>query len=121
MKSLDRLSVATVEAQQRRNILQAAFDSLSGVTQLDEVILEGYQLTPAREKAYKDFGVPDVVIKGDTLRKQEKDWSYGLYSILIFNYPDRVQIERFSDGFMLAHVNSGHTLLAVDGRLLKSP
>ncbi|MEX0288489.1 MAG: hypothetical protein AB3N14_05215, partial [Flavobacteriaceae bacterium] len=116
---LDEMSLATVQAQQRRNIAQAAFDSLTGVTQLDEVILEGYRLTPAREQAYKNFGAPDIVIRGDTLRRQEKDWSYGLYSILLFNYPDQVRIERFPDGFMLALVNNGHTLVAIDGKLIR--
>ena len=119
-KALDKHTMAALQAQERRNIAAAAFDSLSGVTQLDEVILESYKLSPARKKAYKNFGAPDVVIRGDTLRRHEKDWSYGLYSILLFNYPDQVQIERFADGFMLAHVNNGHTLISIDGRLIRS-
>ena len=39
----------------------------------------------------------------------------------MFNYGDQVHIERFSDGFMLAHIKGGRgepTLLVVDGKLL---
>ena len=109
-----------VAAQQRRRNFSGVADSLLGVTQLDEVIVEDFGLTPLRERAYKDFGRPDVIIRGDSLQKQEQSWSYGLYSILLFKYPDLVQIERFSDGFMLAHVNNTPTLVAVDGRILRS-
>ena len=96
-------------------------DPLYAVTQLDEVVVEGYRLTPERQKAYKQFGEPDVVIEGDILRSKERKWSYGLYSILMFEYGDQVTIEQFSDGFMLANIIGGRgepTLLVVDGKLI---
>ncbi|MCM4150445.1 hypothetical protein DHD05_02480 [Arenibacter sp. N53] len=112
---------SVVLAQQNRQKTEAIFDSLNGVTQLDEVVVEGYRLTPERQKAYKQFGEPDMVIEGDIIRSKERKWSYGLYSILMFEYGDQVEIEQFSDGFMLANIRGGRgepTLLVVDGRLL---
>ena len=121
VEKVDPVAQAVVKAQKERQKTEAIFDSLYGVTQLDEVVVEGYRLTPERQKAYKQFGEPDVVIEGDVLRSKEKKWSYGLYSILMFEYGDQVTIEQFSDGFMLAHVIGGRgepTLLVVDGKLL---
>ncbi|UJH68789.1 hypothetical protein [Allomuricauda sp. SCSIO 65647] len=108
-------------AHQWRRKTAASFDSLYNVTQLEEVVVEGYRLTPERQKIYGGYGEPDVIIRGETLLKKEKDWSYGLFSILMASYPDQIEIERFSDGFMLAHIVAGGepTLLLVDGRLLQ--
>ena len=121
VQKVNPLARAVVRAQQERQKVEPIFDSLYGVTQLDEVVVEGYRLTPERQKAYKQFGEPDVVIEGDVLRSKERKWSYGLYSILMFEYGDQVTIEQFSDGFMLAHIIGGRgepTLLVVDGQLL---
>lgn len=112
---------AVVNAEQRRNKTRAKFD-FSGINELEEVVVEGSHLTEEQRKADKEYGKPDLVISGDDIRKKEKKWSYGLYSILLFNYGDQIQIESFSDGFMLAHIIGGHdepTLLVVDGQLLQ--
>ena len=121
VRALSPIEKAVVAAKATRDQTRAAFDSLYGVTQLDEVVVEGYRLTPERQKAYRLFGEPDLVIEGDVLRSKEQKWSYGLYSILLFEYGDQVEIEQFSDGFMLAHIRGGRgepTLLVVDGKLL---
>lgn len=121
VQKLNPVERAVVAAKERRDETKAVFDSLYGVTQLEEAVVEGYRLTPERKKTYKEFGEPDVVIRGEAIRAKEKKWSYGLYSILMFNYRDQVTIEQFSDGFMLAHINGGRgepTLLMVDGKLL---
>ncbi|SHE57987.1 hypothetical protein SAMN03080594_101683 [Arenibacter palladensis] len=121
VEEVDSVARAVVKAQKERQKTEAIFDSLYGVTQLDEVVVEGYRLTPERQKAYKQFGEPDVVIEGDVIRSKERKWSYGLYSILMFEYGHQLTIEQFSDGFMLAHVIGGRgepTLLVVDGKLL---
>ncbi|MEQ9581138.1 MAG: hypothetical protein RIM68_03110, partial [Arenibacter sp.] len=121
VQKVNPLARAVVRAQQERQKVETIFDSLYGVTQLDEVVVEGYRLTPERQKAYKQFGEPDVVIEGDVLRSKERKWSYGLYSILMFEYGDQVTIEQFSDGFMMANIRGGRgepTLLVVDGKLL---
>tara|TARA_R110002049_G_scaffold696_6_gene4442 strand:+ start:215133 stop:217808 length:2676 start_codon:yes stop_codon:yes gene_type:complete len=121
LRKPNKVESAVIAAKAKRDETKAIFDSLQGVTLLEEVVVTDYLLTPERKKAYNEFGQPDVIIRGETLRKQEKNWSYGLYSILLFNYGDQVEIERFSDGFMLAHIKGGRgepTLLVVDGQLL---
>lgn len=120
IRKLDPIVSAVVAAKERRDETKMVFDSLYGVTQLEEVVVEDYRLKPERKVAYKEYGEPDVVITGEDIRKKEEKWSYGLYSILLFNYADQVEIERFSDGFVLAHIKAGGepTLLMVDGKLL---
>ncbi len=115
----DTTTKVLISEQQRRNRMEVVFDSLFGVTQLDEVIVEDVRLNPERRALYEKYGKPDVIITGDSLKQKEKKWSYGLYSVLMFNYGDEVQIEHFPDGFMLAHIAGGPTLLMVDGRLLQ--
>ncbi|MEO9892547.1 hypothetical protein, partial [Aurantibacter sp.] len=123
-KDLNSLAEKVISEKIQRSKSALIFDSLIGVTQLEEVIVEDVFLNPKRKKIYEKFGEPDLVIKGEILRKQEKKWSFGLFSLLMFNYGDQITIEKFSDGFMLAHINAGQkqeepTLLAVDGRLLQ--
>lgn len=120
IKKLGAVEKAVLSAKERRDETRIIFDSLYGVLQLDEVVVKDFRLKPEREDSYKEYGKPDVVIKGDDIRKKEKKWSYGLYSILLYNYADQVEIERFSDGFVLAHIRAGGepTLLMVDGKLL---
>ncbi len=108
-----------LEGEKRRKRTEEILDSLYGVTQLDEVIVEDYKLDSERIKFYEKYGVPDVIIRGDSLVQQQKKWTYGLYSILMANYGNEVQIERYSDGFMLAHIAGGPTLLMVDGRMIQ--
>ncbi|PCE63763.1 hypothetical protein [Sediminicola luteus] len=113
-------TLAIKQAQTDRARVEMVFDSLFGVTQLDEVILEDFHLTPEKKAFYKKYGEPDVIIEGEAIKAKEKDWSYGLYSILLFNYGHIVKIEQFPDGFMLAHVHgAGPTLIMVDGRLIE--
>lgn len=114
------IKVQKIDMEKRRYSI-TVFDSLAGVTQLDEVTVQDRRLTPKLAELYKKYGEPDVVISGDEIRAKEKKWSYGLYSILMFNYGDQVYIEQFPDGFMLAHIKAGSrepTLLMVDGKLL---
>lgn len=123
IRESDTVVKAVVEAGKERLRTEMVFDSLYGVTQLDEVVVSDHFLTPERAKLYEKYGEPDVIISGDDIRDKEKEWSYGLYSILLFNYGDQIAIERFPDGFMLAHVRGGSreaTLLMVDGKLLEN-
>ncbi|MBC9798552.1 hypothetical protein [Sinomicrobium weinanense] len=121
-RKLDTVVKAIMNVQKKRARVEFAFDSLDGVTQLDEVVVSDRHLTSEQLKFYKKYGEPDVVITGDEIREKEKKWSYGLYSILMFNYGDQVEVEQFPDGFMLAHIRAGSkepTLLIVDGHLLR--
>lgn len=109
------------EMHKLRNNTPKAF-STEGMNELDEVLLTGKGSTSKELERYKKYGEPDVIISGEEIREKEKKWSYGLYSILLFNYGDQIEIEKFSDGFMLAHIRAGRgepTLLLIDGQLLK--
>ncbi len=115
----DTITKVLIKNGQNQKRMEVVLDSLYGVTQLDEVVVEDFKLTPERKKVYDKYGTPDVLISGDSLLKNEKKWSYGLYSVLMFNYGSEIQIEQFPDGFMLAHIPGGPTLLMVDGRLIQ--
>ncbi|WP_037315982.1 hypothetical protein [Salegentibacter sp. Hel_I_6] len=118
---IDTLLQPVREMRKLRNSAPKAF-STQGVNELDEVLLTGKGATSEELERYKKYGDPDVIISGEEIREKEKKWSYGLYSILLFNYGDEIEIEKFSDGFMLAHIRAGRgepTLLLIDGQLLK--
>ncbi|MEX0315941.1 MAG: hypothetical protein AB3N18_17310 [Allomuricauda sp.] len=118
-KKIDTITRMVLKNQQERERVQTVFDSLYGVTQLDEVVVEDVRLTAERQKIYDKYGKPDVVISGDSIAKKEKKWSYGLYSVLLFSYPGEVIIEQFPDGFMLAQIPGGPSLVMIDGRLIQ--
>ena len=83
---------------------------------LGEVVVEAYRLTPERKKVMQEYGKPDEVIEGKTIQEKEQKWSYGLYSVLLFNFPDKVMIRRARDGNLYAKVrNSEMTLVVIDG------
>lgn len=116
IEKLDRIQYALAEKHQDRNKVDEIYESTYGVTQLKEVVVEGQKLTPQRKIVQETYGEADVVIPGNEIQEKEKKWSYGLYSILLFNYSKEITIEQFPDGFMLAHINGGGTtLVVIDG------
>lgn len=95
-----------------------AFRLSEGTVELDEVLLSGYKLTPEREKMMELHGEPDVVIENKELMSKVKKWSYGLYSILLFNYPEEISITRVgpNGGFLFARVHGAdYTYYIIDG------
>jgi len=105
-----------VDREREREIYEESFESLEGVTQLDEVLLEGKEMTPQRQKVTDRYGKPDTIIEGELIQEKEKNWSYGLYSVLLFNFPDKIRIRRNSEGFMEAQVTNGESnLVVIDG------
>jgi len=120
IQKLDSVVLAYVVKEQKYSAKEAAFVKSQGVTYLDEVVVEDRKLTPLQKKVTIKYGEADVVIKGEDILSNEKKWSYGLYSVLLFYFPRDIYIETFSDGFMLAHVLGGGeaTLVMVDGELV---
>jgi hypothetical protein len=99
----------------RKKNEDAYIAATEGVT-LGEVIVKSYVLTPERKKVTDRYGKPSVIIEGDDIRANEAKWSYGLYSVLLFNYPDKIRIVRGSDGTLYArHLNQEITLVVIDG------
>ncbi|MFD2826820.1 hypothetical protein ACFSYG_10060 [Leeuwenhoekiella polynyae] len=83
---------------------------------LDAVLVSSYTMTPQRQEVADVYGMPDVVIAGKAIQEKEKKWSYGLYSVLLFNFPDKINIVR-KNGELRAEVNfSETTLVIVDGQ-----
>lgn len=84
------------KAKESENVLEA-FRLSKNTIELDEILLDGYKLTPEREKMMELHGPPDVVIENKELVSKKEKWSYGLYSILLFNYPEHVDIITVDD------------------------
>ena len=91
-----------------------------GTTKLDEVIINGYRMTPLRKKVADNYGKPNAVINGKTLKAAESELSTGLFSVL-FNssFRDKIIITRGTNGDLSAQTakgGRGHvTLFVVDG------
>jgi len=84
---------------------------------LDQVQVSAKMAT-IKQKVTDRFGKPETIISGKEILSKEKKWSYGLYSVLLFSYPDKVRIERDTTGTAYAIVDNGknmQTLIVIDG------
>lgn len=116
IERVDSVVQALVEKNMERKAAEGAFPLSSGNIYLDEVIVKDYKLTPQRKKVMDEYGEPDRIISGKAIEEKEEKWSYGLYSVLLFNFPDKIIIRRASDGNLYARVkNSEMTLVVIDG------
>lgn len=119
IKSLAQIDSTIIEVvakkQERRQIQDAAVLSDSLIL-LDEVVVTDYRLTPNRKKVIDNFGEPDLIISGKEIQEKEENWSYGLYSVIKFNYPELIKIWDLND-FLYAEVQNslGPTLVVIDG------
>lgn len=91
-----------IQSGNRRFKAEEDFKMLNGYNDLEEVVVEYFLLSPEMEEAHKRFGDPDVIISGDIILEKEEKWSYGLYSIFLFNFADQVRIEQFPRMVILA-------------------
>lgn len=112
IKKLDSIVYAFVNTEQKNNVLEHQFKKENGVTYLNEVIVEARKLTPNQQKTNEKYGEPDVIIDGLAIQEKEKNWSYGLYSVLMFSFPDDIYVyERNTDtgqeGFLRAEIYGG--------------
>lgn len=100
---------------ERKKMTDSYLSANEGIT-LQGVTVNSYLMTPERKKSAYRFGKPATVIEGTELRAKEAKWSYGLYSVLLFNYPEKVRIVTNQLGEMyLRHVNRELTLFVIDG------
>ena len=105
-----------VEKNMERKKVDDSFPLSAGNILLNEVVVEGYKITPERKKVMDRFGKPDQVISGKAIQDKEEKWSYGLYSVLLFKFPDKVIIKRNPDGELHAGLfNREKTLVVIDG------
>ncbi|WP_372754833.1 hypothetical protein [Mariniflexile sp.] len=115
---IDSVNVYVEQNIARRQALED-FKVANGTIALDEVKLDGYNMTPTREKVMDLHGAPDLVIENDELMTKTKKWHYGLYSLLQFNYPNDVGIIDTGD-YLVAYVyGSDRTIVIIDGIAVK--
>lgn len=99
---------------QKRDLEKYQF-STYGTTVLDEVVLTGYNMTPKRQEVFDRYGEPDIVIEGDDIREKEKNWNWGLLSVLLDFFPDKVRVDQDAIGNLIPRVIGEATLYIVDG------
>jgi len=111
----DSVVHALVGKNMERKKVDDTFQLSAGDILLGEVVVEAYRMTPERKKVMDTYGKPDQVIEGKAIQEKEAKWSYGLYSVLLFNFPDII-IYRGGDGNLYAQVRSFEiTLFVIDG------
>lgn len=109
------VSKVITENRYQKNRAEEFNFSNFGRTILDEVIIDGYKMTPLREKNFNIYGKPNLVISGNEIIEKEKDWSYGLYSVLRSGFGDKINISRLRNRDLVAKSYNGNpTLIVVD-------
>ncbi|HZX75283.1 MAG TPA: hypothetical protein VFE57_12730, partial [Cyclobacteriaceae bacterium] len=112
---IDSVVSVLVEKQQERKLI----DKTSGGTYLDGVNVKAKRFIPEREEMTEKYGEADVVIDGKAIQAKEEKWSYGLYSVLLFNFPKEIKISRVNNrvgSFLYASIyHRNPTLVVVDG------
>ncbi|MBU3821824.1 hypothetical protein KO566_07105 [Flavobacteriaceae bacterium XHP0103] len=113
---LDSVADSFIKKEAERQFVYGDFSFDGDNIALDEVIIEAYKMTPNRKKVMDRFGEPDVVINGDKIAEEEQKWSYGLYSVLMFSFSDKLRIIRDSNGKLYPMAfNREPTLVVIDG------
>ncbi|GHE43848.1 hypothetical protein [Sphingobacterium griseoflavum] len=118
MERIDSTIALLARKRQDRSRQEAAYRTANGGILLDEVIVERKQLSKQEQKVLDTYGEADAVISGKDIQEKEQKWSYGLYSVLLFNFPNDIRIERTEDagGYLVAKVHGSEpTLVVVDG------
>ncbi|MBD1432736.1 hypothetical protein H8B06_07870 [Sphingobacterium sp. DN00404] len=120
-RSAERIdSVVSRLAKKRHERFQHenAYRVAAGEILLEEVVVEAKVRSPEEQTVFDRYGEADVVITGKAIQEKEKKWSYGLYSILLFNFPKDIRIDRVGGGggYLKARVHGTEpTLVVVDG------
>src|SRR5690606_17048356 len=116
VEKLDSIAHIFLRKEDERAFVYNGFALNSGDILLDEVVIEAYKMTPNRKKVMDRFGKPDVVIEGTDIAAAEKKWSFGLYSVIMNSFPDKIIVKRWSDGNLYARGTNGLvTLVVIDG------
>ena len=116
VENLDSLVHVLVEKSEERKNIDEAFPLDSGNFHLDEVEVTGYKLTPTRKKVIERYGEPTEIIDGKAIEEKIEKWSSGIYSVLLFNFSDRIIIKSTLSGVLYASIiGADATLIMVDG------
>jgi hypothetical protein len=115
IEEVDSVILAYAEKNEERQKIDEAFPLDSGNILIEEVEVKAYKLTPARKLVMKRYGKPEVIIDGKAIREKEQKWSYGLYSVLMFNFPGQVRISDYGGNLYASVIGSDATLVVIDG------
>ncbi|GGI55972.1 hypothetical protein [Winogradskyella haliclonae] len=102
------------------NKLNKYYTNITGVTELDEVIIDAYKMTPKRKEMFDKYGEPDVVINGEDLLEKNPKWSSGLFDVISSGFRDKLYVTREIGSTSLSVKSIKHgkgyvTLWVVDG------
>ena len=114
IEQIDSIMDKFIEKSRKQKEIDEKFNLQFGGILLDQVKVNA-KMSPNKEKVTDRYGKPTTIISGKEILSKEKKWSYGLYSVLLFNYPDKVRIERMPDQNLYATVNNEATLVLIDG------
>lgn len=81
------------ENKKFRNIETDYFKNAEGVNVLDEVVIDGYKMTPTRKKMFEKYGEPDVVITGAEIEEKTTSDPIRLHRVL-YAFRDRIRVRR---------------------------
>ncbi len=84
VEKLDSVVRVLVEQNMERSKIDEAFPLDSGNIMIGEVEVNAYKLTPERKRVIEYYGEPDIIIDGKEIEEKEEDWSYGLFSVLMY-------------------------------------
>lgn len=114
IEQIDSIVQPFIKKSIKQKEIDDKFKMQFGGILLNEVNITA-KMSPNKQKVTDRYGTPKTIISGKEIRAKEKKWSYGLYSVLLFNYPDKVTIERDTIGTLHAIVNNMPTLVIIDG------
>jgi hypothetical protein len=115
IEEIDSIVQPFLKKSIKQKELDDKFSMQFGGVLLNEVKITA-KMSANKQKVTERFGKPETIISGKEIRSKEEKWSYGLYSVLLFNYPDKVRIKRDSLGNLQASLsNNLPTLVVIDG------
>lgn len=114
VQQIDSIVELFVKKSMKQKEIDQKFENQFGGILLNEVNVT--TMSPNRKKVTDRYGKPNTIISGKEIRDKEEKWSYGLYSILLFHFIDKITIERDSTNqYLQAIVNNMPTLVVIDG------
>lgn len=115
VQQIDSIVALFVKKSMKQKEIDQKFETQFGGILLNEVNVTN-TMSPNRKKVTDRYGKPNTIISGKEIRDKEEKWSYGLYSILLFYFIDKVTMERDTvNGHLQAIVNNMPTLVVIDG------
>lgn len=115
---VDSVVAYVAKQRQARAQRELAYKLASGEILLEEVEVVRKALSAQQQRVQDRYGEADITIAGKAIQDKEEKWSYGLYSVLLFNFPEEIRIQRVGDngGYLRATVVGNEpTLVVVDG------